>query len=102
MKKLKIWSILMLAFVMMPLVASCGGDDDDNGGGSNSVLVGEWQECKSNGELKNDATDYEVMHLRLRSDGTGDWWSVIRAKNRKWFFRCFLFSKFIYCKRRMG
>lgn len=34
----------MLAFVMMPLVASCGGDDDDNGGGSNSVLVGEWQE----------------------------------------------------------
>ena len=44
MKKLKIWSILMLAFVMMPLVASCGGDDDDNGGGSNSVLVGEWQE----------------------------------------------------------
>ena len=38
MKQLKIWSILMLVVIMMPLVASCGGDDssDSNGGNSNS------------------------------------------------------------------
>ena len=80
MKRFKIWSMMMLAVMMMPMVASCGDDDDDNGGGSNSFLVGEWQECKPNGVLKNDATDYEVMHLRLRSDGTGDWWSVSKGK----------------------
>ena len=29
MKKLKIWSFLLLAVLMIPLVASCGGDDSE-------------------------------------------------------------------------
>ena len=52
-------------------------DDDDS---SNGILVGEWQECESDGVFRNDATDYEVMHMRLRADGTGDWWSVSKGK----------------------
>ena len=39
MKKLKLWSFLMLAVMMMPLVASCGGNDDsDDNIPSNSMV----------------------------------------------------------------
>ncbi len=81
MKKDNFWSLvtmIMVVFVSVGFV-SCGSDDD-NGDGGNSVLVGEWQECESNGVFKNDATDNEVMHMRFRSDGTGDWWSVTKGK----------------------
>ena len=30
MKQIKIWSIILLAVMMMPLVASCGSDDDSS------------------------------------------------------------------------
>ena len=36
MKRLKIWSIMGLAVIMMLLVASCGGDSDDNDKGSSN------------------------------------------------------------------
>ena len=41
MKHLKLWSILMLAVLMMPLVASCGGDDSSDGGGGETATDGD-------------------------------------------------------------
>lgn len=54
MKKLRFWSTLVLAVMMMPVMVSCGDDDDDNGsgGGSNisytpeeivDILIGNWE-----------------------------------------------------------
>ena len=77
----KIWRYLSTFLIVGMLsagFASCSSDDDD--GGSVSFLVGEWQECEENGEFRNDATDYEVMHMLLRDDGTGDYWSVTKGR----------------------
>lgn len=41
--------------------------------------VGKWQECNADGTLLNDATDYEVMHVNIYSNGTGDFWSVTKG-----------------------
>ncbi len=41
MKQLKIWSSLVLAVIMMPLVVSCGSDDDKTSSDS-SALIGTW------------------------------------------------------------
>lgn len=41
--------------------------------------VGKWQECNAEGVLLNDATDYEVMHVNIYSNGTGDFWSVTKG-----------------------
>ena len=80
MNKKSFWSmmaILMIAMLSISL-ASCGSDDDNNEDGS--FLVGEWYECDSKGVLRNDATEEEVYHLRLRANGTGDFWSVSKGK----------------------
>lgn len=42
--------------------------------------VGRWKECDPDGTFMNDATDYEVMHVNIYSDGTGDFWSVSKGK----------------------
>ena len=42
--------------------------------------VGQWQECKPDGTLRDDATEYEVMHMNIYSNGTGDWWTVTKGK----------------------
>jgi len=80
MKKMYFWSLLTFMMVAMLSIGfvSCGSDDDNDS--SDGILVGEWQECESDGVFRNDATDYEVMHMRLRADGTGDWWSVSKGK----------------------
>jgi hypothetical protein len=80
MKKKYFWSLLTFMMVAMLSfgITSCGSDDDDDS--TDGVLVGEWQECESNGVFRDDATDNEVMHMRLRSNGTGDWWSVTKGK----------------------
>lgn len=73
-------SPFMVIAMLGVILVYCGCDDDD-GGVSNSVLVGEWQECEPDGTLCNDAADdYEVIHMKLRSDGTGDFWTVMKGK----------------------
>ena len=44
MKKLKIWSMMMLIAMALPLMVSCGGDDseDSTGSISKSQLIGTW------------------------------------------------------------
>lgn len=44
----------------------------EGGGEEQSFLVGEWVECDVNGTFRNDATDYEVMHMKLYSDSKGE------------------------------
>ena len=41
MKKIRIWSMLILSLMMMPLTTACGGDDDggSDGDGSNGNVV---------------------------------------------------------------
>lgn len=80
-----LWSMLTLVMVSMLSVGfmSCGSDDDDDTG-ENPILVGEWQECSSDGVFLDDATNYEVLHMRFRSDGTGDFWSVTKGKEDKY------------------
>lgn len=50
------------------------GDEEAN------FFVGEWQECDSYGNLRNDNTDIEVTHFNFHSDGTADLWAVTRGK----------------------
>lgn len=80
MNKKYFWSLLTFMMVAMLSVSftACSSDDDEDS--SNGILVGEWQECDANGVFRNDATDYEVSHMRLRSNGTGDWWTVTKGK----------------------
>ena len=80
MKKIyfNIMTTLMVTILSIGFI-SCN-NDDDNGNDSDFVLIGEWQECESNGVFRDDATDYEVMHLQFLSDGTGNWWSVSNGK----------------------
>lgn len=48
--------------------------------------VGSWQECTPEGILMNDATDEEVMHMNIYSNGTGDWWSVTKGQVNEFKF----------------
>lgn len=48
--------------------------------GSEVSAIAEWMECTSDGTLKNDATDNEVMHLKFYSNNTADWWTVTQGK----------------------
>ena len=50
------------------------------GEGSEVSVIAEWMECTSDGTLKNDATDNEVMHLKFYSNNTADWWTVTQGK----------------------
>ena len=80
MNKKNLWSMMAILVIAMLCIslASCGSDDDNNEDGS--FLVGEWYECDSKGVFRNDATEEEVYHLRLRANGTGDFWSVSKGK----------------------
>ena len=44
-----------------------------------NILVGEWQEINSKGNFLDDATDYEVHHMKLYPNNTGDYWSVTKG-----------------------
>lgn len=92
--KKNFWSMMAILVIAMLSIslASCGSDDDNNEDGSSlassdddnnedgAFLVGEWYECDSKGVLRNEATEEEVYHLRLRANGTGDFWSVSKGK----------------------
>ena len=59
----------------------------EGGGEEQSFLVGEWVECDVTGTFRNDATDYEVMHMKLYSDSKGEWWSITKGqKDAHWYF----------------
>lgn len=78
-----------MTFMMVVMLsmgfASCSSDDDDSTG---SALAGHWQECKSDGKVIDDATNYEVMHMKLQTNGKGEWWTVTKGKedNYKYSF----------------
>ena len=49
MKRIKIWSMMMLVAVALPMMVACGGDDDNNNNGSSyssdeivELLTGKW------------------------------------------------------------
>ena len=42
MKQLKIWSMMMLMVIAMPLMVACGSDDDDSEVDINSYIIGDW------------------------------------------------------------
>lgn len=78
MKKLKIWSILMLVAMALPLMIACGsdGDSDDNGGGSSGggggtstfSIIGTWRYYFQS----NDPSRGQVYNLvTFKSDKTG-------------------------------
>lgn len=58
----------------------------EGGNEEQSFLVGEWIECDAYGTLRNDATDYEVMHMQIYPDSKGDWWSITKGKKDKHWY----------------
>ena len=52
----------------------------DIGGEGDNFLVGEWQECNFAGTFKNDATDWEVHHMKVISNEKAEWWTVTKGK----------------------
>jgi len=42
MKQLKIWSIMMLMAMALPVMVACGGDDDNDNAINKSELIGTW------------------------------------------------------------
>lgn len=45
-----------------------------------NFFVGEWQECDSYGNLKNDAVYSEVVHITFNTDGTANFWAVTNGQ----------------------
>lgn len=72
-----------VVFNVEDIVRTYFRERENGGSGENTEenwMVGEWQECNSQGVLYDDATGTEVMHMRLYSDNKGDWWSVTKGK----------------------
>lgn len=77
MKKLKVWSMMMLMAMMLPLITSCG---DDSVSSLDSYIVGQWhtfryviQTAQQSGESEVSKTGKlsEVyMELTFKNDGT--------------------------------
>ena len=65
MKKIKIWSMMMLVALALPMMVACGGDDDNGGGGSNDGSAATYTEQEVMDILKGQ---WEVYgHLSLES-----------------------------------
>lgn len=66
MKKLKIWSIIMLMVMAMPLMVACGGDDGDDVNTINkSELMGTWYTLEDDWVLvigNSSVTQYELWN----------------------------------------
>lgn len=72
-----------VVFNVEDIVRTYFRERENGGSGENTEenwMVGEWQECNSQGVLYDDATGTEVMHMKLYSDNKGDWWSVTKGK----------------------
>ena len=76
--KQKINILLILGFIIFSFcLVSCSNDDDDN---DTSFLIGYWDECYANGDLRNNETEIEVFHLFFDSNGKGTWHSSDEGK----------------------
>lgn len=63
----KNWVVIMTLILGMGVMVSCSSDDDDDTGDLNEyekALVGNWKSIDS---------DYEIMHLQLNKNRTGEW-----------------------------
>ena len=53
-------------------LSSCSSDDDEDSNITEEFLAGcFWDECDANGNLRNDQTEMEVIHLFFYSYGEG-------------------------------
>lgn len=79
MKKFKIWSMMMLVVMAIPLMVACGGDDDDDAIQlTKENLVGHWK-CIS-GQLLEDNQILEgdncpSLAIIFYDDGICQWWT---------------------------
>ena len=76
MKQLKIWSMMMLMVMAMPLMAACGSDDNNDSGARGSQLVSEavgtWM-CTESTDTYNGHTSTGLMvgkEVSIKKDGT--------------------------------
>lgn len=75
MNKLRIWSMMMLVAMMLPLVASCSKDSDDSAqdGELISQAVGTWM-CTASRDTQTNGLSYDGLMLgkqiTIKSDGT--------------------------------
>ena len=74
MKKVSLWSILMLVVLTLPLLTSCGGDDGDSSGSVNytsdeivELLTGKWEVY---GHVKTTSSNTDVIE-NIDGDYTG-------------------------------
>ncbi len=73
MKKMKLWSIILLVVMSMPLLISCGSDDgDDVAKKIESPIIGTW---------KITATQLSYT-LQFKSNGTVSMESVVNGKRK--------------------
>ena len=75
MNKLRIWSMMMLVAMMLPLVASCSKDSDDSAqdGELISQAGGTWM-CTASRDTQTNGLSYDGLMLgkqiTIKSDGT--------------------------------
>lgn len=63
MKKMKIWSMMMLMTMVLPMLVACGGDDNDVKTISKSELTGTWYSLEDGWVLvisNSTVTQYEL------------------------------------------
>ena len=74
MKQLKIWSMMMLMVMMMPLTTSCSKDNDDaHDADLIAQAVGTWM-CTESRDIQQNGTYYDGLmvgkQVTIKSDGT--------------------------------
>ena len=87
MKKIKIWSMMMLAVMTLPLILACGGDNDDTS--VRDQLIGIWSTTMTSGnwnliELKADGSIEYNLHKK--ADGTIESSGLNHAKDTHWIY----------------
>ena len=63
MKQLKIWSMMMLMAMALPLMVACGSDDDDVNTINKSELIGTWYTLQDDWVIvfnNTSVTQYEL------------------------------------------
>lgn len=72
MKQLKVWSMMMLVVMMMPLLSACGDDAKEEGGIDVKKAVGTWMCTKSTDTYQGKSYDGLLVgaQITIKSDGT--------------------------------
>lgn len=75
-KQIKLWSMMMLMMMALPLMTACGSDDKDNGGSTGNDLlnkaIGTWM-CTESTDISQGRTMEGLMvgkEVTIRNDGT--------------------------------